>query len=1245
MSIYKDTLKEKVLKHLKNSLLGPGNEPTNNPFQEVIHEAPLRRYYTGVLFPYNHGNRTITLKSESPNDDLDHAGGVPNGAEGSGSDDDTPTAALSTSAFYPDSAGLTFCVPADTTYITVTCGGGLYRKAETEDRTLPLDQISTNDFNEIFADGGAGHSEFEGRIKLNETHVYIEPKFGEVLGNEFQERHPLYKKISKFEKEIGDRFDAFKWLYALLGTAFKRDQLDFRDQVSLNIAEQELQVLSRSIDGKEDVINIVLYAKVWEHRNKRYVRLQLLNKTKAIRDKGESSHDLNIRCLFQSYIEATLPNGAPFLPYQEPRVGNIHNEEAKEIAFVYRDQKSYAVGHNTSVSWDEKDGTCNLVRTEWMPDTWSPTVSTEPTEENSSEATKVLNLRSLLPEAHGGLPWPEMKRGLETFVSNYEHWIAEQEQTAVDPSDEGTKNKIVARQKAIRDRIKLGIHVLDKDTNALPCFRLANLAMHIQMVLGRDKRFGGTLKSLADVPEDSSTWSTLDSFLNSEVKTAYRPFQLAFFLLAIPGIVQENREEERNLVDLIWFPTGGGKTEAYLALTAFTICLRRIRVPEAQHGGTTVLMRYTLRLLAAQQFERASRLICALDFLRTQKIGETLGSLPITIGLYVGGTTTPNNLESAQKVINDICSKNEKQKLSANKFQIERCPWCGTGLIETTPNATQIGFEVRTGVLPGKRKEAPIGLEIFCLQPSCHFYRESVYGHDGHSLPVLVVDEDIYQRPPTLLFGTVDKFAQLAWHEDAGKLFGKQNGNNPPELIIQDELHLLSGPLGSIVGLFELVIEQLCRNKAGLGPKIIASTATTRNTSAQIKALYGDKKSVSVFPAPGLNYTDSYFAKQLPSDQSKRCYLGFMPTGKTGLEAQLQLFAHLFVARIRIWDAENRSHLQSGDTLQSWSLTNAFWTLLSYYNSLKDLGISHSKISYELSKRIPEIQKQHFPNRATEAFYFNTNGIQDGDTITELTSRVPSHEIKSNLSAIEKKFDSNTFMVDGKGKHILKNVVVDLVMATSMVSVGVDVSRLNLMVMNGMPRTVAEYIQASSRVARNTEGLVVLTVSPSRARERSHFEHFIEFHQGFYKFVEPLSATPCTEVTIERMLPTLLTAYVRTCEDGMFDNDQATNVKPEFASNLQDLIKNHWVLSDEMQEFLKAHLDSLMHIWASKAANSGDEPLVFWYPSKTKTSLLLSTDQTNGQSMTGGQPTWMGFNAMREIGAQTWIKLTNPNQA
>jgi len=674
-------------------------------------------------------------------------------------------------------------------------------------------------------------------------------------------------------------------------------------------------------------------------------------------------------------------------------------------------------------------------------------------------------------------------------------------------------------------------------------------------------------------------------FNETQKSSSYRPFQLAFLLISIESVINPKSKYRSDSVDLIWFPTGGGKTEAYLAVAALTIIWRRMSFSD--YSGVSVIMRYTLRLLTAQQFERASKLITVLDYLR-QQFTSDLKKDAISIGLWIGGDSTPNNLKNAIDAIKSI----DKNGEAANQFQLDKCSWCGTKLIiENKKGIYSHAFQVR------ERKRE---LLIKCLNEDCHF-------HNKKGLPIQVVDEVLYLDPPTLLFATVDKFAMLSWVEDGHIFFNSLNKKEtlPPDLIIQDELHLLSGPLGSIVGLFEAVIEDLC-TKNGIGPKIIASTATTRNTDHQIKQLYGNR-SVCIFPPPGLTHKDSFFAKQ--SEMSNRRYLGFMPTGKTSVDSQVHLLTTLFIARLKVF-------IQNSDEI------NPYWTLVSYYNSLKDVGRMSNKVGDELQALIKQMQKR----LKLAAYRFNHYNLKTRSQ--ELTSRWESAKIKQTLSQLENSF---SLQKSDKGNEYIANDIIDFVLATNMLSVGIDIERLNIMQINGIPRNTAEYIQASSRVGRKDKGLVVALFDSNRARDKSYFESFMSFHQSLYKQIEPLSVTPFTENTIGKMIASLLIAYVRH-KKGLNKNNDAKHFTKDTVEDFKALI-NERFLDNSNKDFCYLKIDELAQDWDDKVKQENP-----YDKYKGKDSALLSSPDQRANS----ENKWVIMQSMRDIDSNSFIQIQHP---
>ena len=628
---------------------------------------------------------------------------------------------------------------------------------------------------------------------------------------------------------------------------------------------------------------------------------------------------------------------------------------------------------------------------------------------------------------------------------------------------------------------------------------------------------------------------------------------------------------DRDLVDLLYFPTGGGKTEAYLAVSAFLIFWRRLSFA-TQYDGVNIIIRYTLRLLSAQQFERATKLILACEFIRQNQ--KNLGSQKISIGFWIGDATIPNSIDRAKErhkfLLKKLNASNADGKKAINPFQLTNCQWCNSKIISRLLE-TDVYFSV------GHRINNH--LQSHCLNPKCN-YNESQGG-----FPIVLVDDDIYHKPPTVLFGTVDKFAALAWKGEATTLFNYKE-NRKPELIIQDELHLLNGPLGSLVGLFENVILSLCTTE-NQKPKIIASTATVKNVAAQIQGLYG--KEARIFPQYATNSDDTFFSKTL--EESKRKYIGILPTGKTTVMTNLQLLSALLYARLEIWE-------QSQDKKDA----DNFWTLLSYFKSLKEIGRFSNKISSELKPLVQQLQARRLKNQGDLTYNYWKLSYRN----IELTSRIPNERIKKNLDKLEIQFDGS-----------LKNhKAYDLVLATNMISVGLDVGRLGIMIMNGMPPNTAEYIQASSRVARKNEGLVVTMFDPFNTRDLSYFEDFVQFHKTFYKQVEPLSVTPFADSALDKMLFTLMVAYFRI-RFGRGANEMASallegNFKNQLRTEILSLFTKHPV-AKEYHLSIDEKLNRMIQDWEYKIQASKKLFYSLKFEDDVKKRLLIPVAEKNSE--------------------------------
>jgi hypothetical protein len=570
-----------------------------------------------------------------------------------------------------------------------------------------------------------------------------------------------------------------------------------------------------------------------------------------------------------------------------------------------------------------------------------------------------------------------------------------------------------------------------------------------------------------------------------EGRGSWRPFQIAFVLATLRSTAYGD-SADREKVELIFFPTGGGKTEAYLALTAFSIFYRRLKDP--LDVGVDVLMRYTLRLLTAQQFQRAATLICAMDQIRAARRSE-LGDTAISIGVWLGGTVTPNYRKDAKPALRKLIRDGSGE----NPFVLLKCPWC----------ASKMGPIAAVGKGKASRTEPKVAgytvredtVALHCPDGACPFHK---------SLPIYVIDEDVYEHRPSLVIGTVDKFAMLAFLPNARSLFGlAADGSrdlSPPNLIIQDELHLISGPLGSMVGLYETLIQELTTDRrpvVAVPPKIIGSTATIRRYQDQVRHLYC-REAVALFPPRGIDAGDSYFASYArnPDGSFKpgRVYVGVHGAGLGSVQtAQVRTFTVLLQAAFML-DPE---------------VQDPWWTLLVFFNSLRELGTSVSLLQSDVPDYFRVIAKR---------LGLDPKEVRRVWRDTELTGRLRNDEVPRAIEQLETKHAEDD------------DQAIDVCLASNIVEVGVDIDRLSLMTVVGQPKTTAQYIQATGRVGRSwweRPGLVVTIYGASKPRDRSHFEKFRSYHERLYAQVEPTSVTPFAPPVLDRALHAVMVAYVR----------------------------------------------------------------------------------------------------------------------
>lgn len=785
---------------------------------------------------------------------------------------------------------------------------------------------------------------------------------------------------------------------------------------------------------------------------------------------------------FQTELSVTADQ--PFLP-RPNSVGLMSDDWDENVADLqYRDVGEYAVGHSVSAS-----GNAREVHTCWIPQAKVERVAP------ASMEGVTLGIEALGALTDGA----DASQKLLPLVTHYREWIEAQRSAipAKPPKRAQTGQALIDRAKVAANRIENGIKLL-ADPECLKAFRLANQAM----ATAARRRFGPMVGK------------TIES-----VKTPqWRPFQLAFILMNLPGIA-DPAGDDREIVDLLFFPTGGGKTEAYLGLAAFSLILRRLRNPGVTGAGLCVLMRYTLRLLTLDQLSRAATLMCALELLREGD--PALGEWPFEIGLWVGRAATPNEMGSKDRDHPDTARRrtitfwNDSSKPSP--IPLEECPWCGTKFQRESFRLTANGRPNR---------DYPEELQIACINRDCEFNR-------ARTLPIVAVDEPMYRRLPCFLIATVDKFAGMPWTGKIAGFFGRVQRYDragfygpmdpgrgsmlpsghlpPPDLIIQDELHLISGPLGTMVGLYETALEELAV-RGSVRPKIVASTATVRRADSQIQALF-NRNQVDIFPPPGPDRRDSFFAHTLMPEAGNaqtnpRLYVGVAAQGRSPKVAMLRVYLALLGAGQLSYEQLKKSSPNPADP---------YMTLVGYFNALRELGGARRLIEDEVRNRLERYASRKRVGEAAGLFADRDIAYEP----VELTSRVDT----SKVAIAKRKL----------GRLFSEKDHADVAIATNMISVGLDITRLGLMVVFGQPKTSAEYIQATSRVGRDPErpGLIVTILNVHKPRDRSHYERFCAYHESFYRSVEASSVTPFSPRALDRGLAASLVALSRLGKESM----------------------------------------------------------------------------------------------------------------
>ena len=831
-------------------------------------------------------------------------------------------------------------------------------------------------------------------------------------------------------------------------------------------------------------------------------------------DTAETSYT---KLIYQPEIKLTAQSDVPFKG--RVNTGNkVNDEEYWLYELLYQNARQYAVGHGCSASWDDLTDNVTEVSTIWIPQqrvikasSDLPVDFTDAQKKPLFDNTDFLNLDVLSRQEHK----KSIIAKLKNLTTVYEHWIDQREEeisaVTVDFGADIGRVRQVAKENIFFcrkqfNRIEAGIdYIADEcNNNAWKAFCLANECIAASM---RKKR-----------PDREPRW---------------RIFQLAFILLSLPSTM-ERGHDDRDVLDLIWFPTGGGKTEAYLGLSAMLLFYRRLTADRlGAAAGTAVITRYTLRLLTIQQFERAAAMICAAN-ITSAKYTEFDGEKNFSIGLFVGGGATPNKLEKAADILSGAGDDDQ-----CTTLPIQKCPWCESDLHQYQQSINTSTIELITP----------------CSNSECEF-------HSG--LPISVVDEQIYEHPPSIVIGTVDKFAMMAWAPKMKVLFGQ--GQPPPDLIIQDELHLISDALGTVTSLYEGAVDYLTATNEGR-VKIVGSTATIRRAEEHVQKLFNRK--LAQFPPSGISSSDSFFYQV--DDTQDRLYVGLHCQGRSPKHSLSRLAGNISQANMYLDDDSK----------------DPFYTLVMYFNSLRELGgtlvlLADAVPRYLSSVPLPEELKPRPLNQKEE-----------------LTSQLNQQQLSEILDHLKVSLNEDP-----------DNPPVDVVLSTNMISVGVDVGRLNAMIINGQPKNTAEYIQASSRVGREPDsaGIVFTMYNWTRPRDRSHYERFKAFHMAFYRYVESTSVTPYASRARDRALPAVIFSMARQSITALSENTSGgaildAPVREKVESLIEYIVTRCHAVDPAEAEDTEEHLQYIIDHWAKSASeiiDAGRENVLWQLPWKEK---------------------------------------------
>jgi len=968
---------------------------------------------------------------------------------------------------------------------------------------------------------------------------------------------------------------------------------------------------------------------------------------------------------------------------------------------LFDTKKNFGFGHGCSVTWNDSaivDGNIGQIYTDFIPQYTQDKIGPLDPESLSDPVVaqsikSCMSMKKLSEETD----YTKYSEILLEFPKLYSNWINTELESNLETISDKQIGKIqIKKCQDTLKRINEGINIISTDPIAGKAFQFMNKVMSIQRLC-------------VTTTEQNKENKEYTPPIIENASGEWRLFQLGFILMNVKSFLSEKNSaqkldgndinendirDSREIADLLWFPTGGGKTEAYLGMISFVMAMRRLtgrklsnpngeQILHPEAFGTSVLMRYTLRLLTIQQFQRAASLMCACEYVRRQDL-SVWGNLQFSVGLWVGQASTPNQLigkDNSTSAESTIARARQNGIIPEehNPMQLLSCPWCGDKL-------DAYNYEIYKDT----KFNLPQRMRCYCKNNKCFFNKNNLRLNPNTNssdtevcIPILTVDDDIYDWCPSLLISTVDKFAQIAYNPNIANIFGKVNiyctqhgfldkekvgshklGKNmdpkhiyfsinnltPPDLIVQDELHLISGPLGTLTALYETAIDYFCKNnKRKMRPKIIASTATTKSANIQIETLFNRR--TNIFPPQGFEFGKTFFST-IDLISPGKIFLGISPTARSPLTT-LAMTSGSLMRRIRYLREQG---VPDG-------ILDPYYTLISYFNSKRELGGAFGTYSDTVPDYFDQIfdnienRKTHdleeFTTEITndkEEFENEINAVESNTGLDFFLDDKKTEESKSNVSksnvSERKKYVNTKFISDeltsrkdsGEIPNILKKLEItlgnnplDYLLCTNMLSVGVDIQRLGIMIVNGQPKNHSEYIQSTGRIGRKYPGLILTVYNSLKPRDLSHYENFRLYHSAFFKYVEPISITPFSARSRDTGLFAVCVGMIRNMVP-LVDRDPANfnrnvgtirdainEIKSEFSKRVSDT-------DNKQREQTLLEIDEYMETWENLASQSTDENKLKWKKtgyeteSQLKTSRYLLVNVEHGDDSIDGIP-------------------------